>query len=146
MTAAGVLLVLGTLAWYAGSVLLRAAAFGWFVFAGVGLLLAGHGDQSPWAPVTFAGLGGACWARRTRATPDAPQTVGHPRLPHGSSPDASRRAPERQRTAGPAALTARPTQHVCQRHWRALMIGSGPWPSWLCRGSGSNGAEMVVKR
>ena len=62
MTATGVLLVLGTLAWYAGSALLRAAAFGWFVFAVVGLLLAGHGDQSPWAPVAFAGLGGACWA------------------------------------------------------------------------------------
>jgi hypothetical protein len=45
-----------------GSVLLRVAAFGWFVFAGVGLLLAGQGDQGPWAPVTFAGLGVGCWA------------------------------------------------------------------------------------
>jgi hypothetical protein len=62
MTAAGVLLVLGVLAWYVGSLLLRAAAFGWFVFAGVGLLLAGQGDQSPWAPVAFAALGAGCWA------------------------------------------------------------------------------------
>jgi hypothetical protein len=62
LTAAGVLLVLGVLAWYVGSVLLRLAAFGWFVFAGVGLLLAGRGDQSPWAPVAFAALGAGCWA------------------------------------------------------------------------------------
>ena len=61
LTAAGVLLVLGVLARYVGSLLLRAAAFGWFVFAGVGLLLAGQGDQSPWAPVAFA-LGAGCWA------------------------------------------------------------------------------------
>lgn len=50
------------LAWHVGSVLLRLAAFGWFVFAGVGSLLAGQGGQSPWAPVAFAGLGAACWA------------------------------------------------------------------------------------
>ena len=62
MTAAGVLLVLGVPLWYAGSVPLRVAAFGCVVFVGVGLLLAGHGDQSTWAPVAFAGLGGACWA------------------------------------------------------------------------------------
>jgi hypothetical protein len=62
MTAAGALLVLGTLARCVGSLLLRAAAFGWFVFAGVGLLLAGQGDQSPWAPVAFAALGAGCWA------------------------------------------------------------------------------------
>ena len=47
MTAAGVLIVLGVPAWYVGSLLLRAAAFAWLVFAGVGLLLAGQGDQSP---------------------------------------------------------------------------------------------------
>jgi hypothetical protein len=29
--------------------MLRGAAFGWFVLAGVALLLAGHGDQSAWA-------------------------------------------------------------------------------------------------
>jgi hypothetical protein len=62
MTAAGVLLVLGTLARCVGMVLLRVAAFGWFVLAGVGLLLAGRGDQSPWAPVAFAALGAGCWA------------------------------------------------------------------------------------
>ena len=32
------------------------------MFAGVGLLLAGQGDQSPWAPVAFAALGVGCWA------------------------------------------------------------------------------------
>ena len=32
------------------------------VFAGVGLLLAGQGDQSPWAPTAFAALGAACRA------------------------------------------------------------------------------------
>jgi hypothetical protein len=42
MTAGGVLLVPAR---YAGSVMLRAAAFGWFVLAGVALLLAGHCDQ-----------------------------------------------------------------------------------------------------
>src|SRR5512132_3381918 len=62
MTAAGVLLILGTVVWYVGSALLRAAAFGWYVLAGVGLLLAGQGDHSPWAPVAFAGLGAECWA------------------------------------------------------------------------------------
>jgi len=62
MTAAGVLLILATVVWYVGSLLLRLAAFGWFVFAGVGLLLAGQGDQSPWAPTAFAGLGVGCWA------------------------------------------------------------------------------------
>ena len=59
ITAAGMLSLLGVPAWYVGSVLLRVAALGWFVFAGVGLLLAGHGDQSPWP---FAGLGVGCWA------------------------------------------------------------------------------------
>ena len=54
--------MLGVLACYVGSLLLRSAAFGWFVFVGVGLLLAGQGDQSPWAPVAFAGLGAGCWA------------------------------------------------------------------------------------
>jgi len=49
MTAGGVLLVLGVPARYAGSVMLRAAAFGWCVLAGVALLLAGHRDQSAWA-------------------------------------------------------------------------------------------------
>ena len=62
MTAAGVLIVLGVPAWYVGSLLLRAAAFAWLVFAGVGLLLAGQGDPSPWAPVAFAALGVGCWA------------------------------------------------------------------------------------
>jgi hypothetical protein len=57
-----VLIVLGVPAWYAGSALLRIAAFGSFVFAGIGLLLAGHDDQSPWAAVAFAGFGVACWA------------------------------------------------------------------------------------
>jgi hypothetical protein len=45
-----------------GSLLLRAAAFAWLVFAGVGLLLAGQGDQSPCAPTAFAALGAGCWA------------------------------------------------------------------------------------
>jgi hypothetical protein len=62
MTAAGVLLVLGTLARYVGTVLLRVSAFGWFVFAGVGLLLAGQGGQSPWSPVALVALGAGCWA------------------------------------------------------------------------------------
>jgi hypothetical protein len=57
-----VLLVLGTLARYVGTVLLPVAAVGWLVFAGVGLLLAGQGDPSPWAPVAFAALGAGCWA------------------------------------------------------------------------------------
>ncbi len=61
-TAAGMLIVLGTLARYVGSVLLRAAAFTWLVFAGVGLLLAGRGDQSPCTPTAFAALGVGCWA------------------------------------------------------------------------------------
>ena len=39
MTATGVLLALGVPAWCAGSALLRVATLGWFVFAGVGLLL-----------------------------------------------------------------------------------------------------------
>jgi hypothetical protein len=60
LTATGVLLVLGVLAWYVGSVLLRLAAFAWSVFAGVGLLLAGQSDQSPWAPAAFGGLGAGC--------------------------------------------------------------------------------------
>lgn len=62
LTAAGMLLVLGALAWYAGAVLLRLAAFGWFVFAGVGLVLAGQGGRSARAPVACAGLRVGCWA------------------------------------------------------------------------------------
>ncbi|MGZ8634308.1 MAG: hypothetical protein ACXWZZ_10720 [Solirubrobacteraceae bacterium] len=99
MTAAGVLLILGTVDWYAGSLLLRAAAFGWFMFAGVGLLLAGHGDHSPWAPVAFAGLGATCWAaghvlHRARrgwwASPLAARVLRTPAAPSAHLPDGRR--------------------------------------------------------
>ena len=91
MTAAGVLLVLGTLARYVGSLLLRAAAFGWFVFAGVGLLLAGRAirvrgrrwPSLPWA--SAAGPPGACCIERA-------VDGGPPRSPRASSPDARRAA------------------------------------------------------
>ena len=62
MTAAGVLLVLGTPARYVGSLLLRAAAFGWSCSPASGCCWPGEGDQSPWAPVAFAALGVGCWA------------------------------------------------------------------------------------
>jgi hypothetical protein len=89
LTAAGVLLVLGVLAWYVGSVLLRLAAFGWFVFAGVGLLLAGRGDQSPWAPVAFAALGAGCWAAG-HVLHRARRGWWPPRSPRACSPDGYR--------------------------------------------------------
>jgi len=77
MTAAGVLLVLGTVAWYVGSLLLRLAAFGWFVFAGVGLLLAGQGDQSPWARRPSPAWASAAGPPGTSCTERAAM-VGHP--------------------------------------------------------------------
>jgi hypothetical protein len=114
MTAAGMLLVLGVPAWYVGSLLLRAAAFGWFVFAGVGLLLAGQGDQSPWAPVAFAGLGLGCWAAGHVLHRARRGMVGHPdrsaRVLRTATASASRaaRAPERgDARARPAALNRR---------------------------------------
>ena len=96
MTAAGVLLVLGTLARYVGSLLLRAAAFGWFVFAGVGLLLAGRairvrGRRWPSLP------GRRLLGRRVRAASSAPWMVGHP----------DRRARLRRTPAAPPARAAR---------------------------------------
>jgi hypothetical protein len=110
MTAAGVLLVLGTPARYVGTLLLRAAAFAWFVFAGVGLLLAG-GERSE--SVGAGGLrrpGRRLLGRRARGAPSAPGMVGHPngrarvlRTP-AAPPARAARAPERGRTARPAAL------------------------------------------
>jgi hypothetical protein len=81
------------------------------VFAGVGLLLAGQGPQSPWAPVAFAGLGAGSWAARhvphrarrgSWATPDDRARV----LPAPTAPPArAARAPERgDARARPAAL------------------------------------------
>jgi len=111
MTAAGVLLVLGVLARYAGTVLLRAAAFGWFVFAGVGLLLAGGGRSEPVGAGGLRRPGRRLLGRRARAAPSAPGMVGHPngrarvlRTP-AAPPARAARAPERgDARARPAAL------------------------------------------
>jgi hypothetical protein len=106
MTAAGVLLVLGVLAWYVGSVLLRAAAFGWFVSRR--RVAAGRtGDQSPWAPVAFAGLG-VVLGRRARAAPNAPRMVGHP----------DRRARVLRAPAAPPARAARAPSGATHGHAR----------------------------
>ena len=95
-TAAGVLLVLGTLARYVGS-LLRAAAFGWFVFAGVGLLLAGGGRSEPVGAGGLRRPGRRLLGRRVRAASSAPWMVGHP----------DRRARLRRTPAAPPARAAR---------------------------------------
>lgn len=76
MTAAGVLLVVGVLAWYVGPLLLRLAAFGWFVFA---RRRAAAGRPRRPEPVGARGLRRPrrrLLSRGPRPAPSAPRTVG----------------------------------------------------------------------
>ena len=119
ITAAGMLSLLGVPAWYVGSVLLRVAALGWFVFAGVGLLLAGHGDQSPWP---FAGLGVGCWAAG-HVLDRAPADGWPPRSLRASSPDAGSSAGTRPGSSAPAAATRRQSPLITAERSRLVSIG-----------------------
>jgi hypothetical protein len=97
LIAVGLMFLLGAGAWYVGSLLLRLAAVGCFVGAGLLLLVAGQGDVSPWAGPALLGWGTACW------------TLAHclHRLRHGwwRSPLAARlfsgRLPRRRRRRAP---------------------------------------------
>src|SRR5919108_3542372 len=74
LTAIGAMFLLGVIAWYFGSLLLRVAAFWRFLGAGL-LLVACQGDISPWAaPRCY--LGRRLLDTRSRAAPPAPRLVG----------------------------------------------------------------------
>ena len=61
LTAIGAMFLLGAIAWYFGSLLLRVAAFWCFIGAGLLLLVAGQGDVSPWAGPALFAWGAGCW-------------------------------------------------------------------------------------
>jgi hypothetical protein len=110
------------------------------------LLLAGQGDQSPWAPVAFAGLGAECWAaghvlHRARrgwwASPLAARVLRTPAAPSATS--------RRTQVDPPSQLRAQNSTYEgldSRRRQELLLFPLGD----AANGRGQKGAVMALKQ